>query len=54
MNIQRRHLSCDDIFKAIGIIENGGTQADTARAYTGSGAISTMWRRYQEFGSPEE
>ena len=55
VDIQRRHLSRDEMFKAIGIIENGGTQADAARALnTGRGVISRMWRRYQEFGSPEE
>ncbi|KAJ4436231.1 hypothetical protein ANN_18861 [Periplaneta americana] len=40
--------------KAIGIIENNGTQADAARALnTGRGVISRMWSRYREFGSPE-
>lgn len=43
------------MFKAIGIIESGGTQADAARALnTGRGVISRMWSRYEQFGSPEE
>ncbi|PSN44382.1 hypothetical protein C0J52_10927 [Blattella germanica] len=55
MNVQRHHLSHDDMFRAIGIIENGGTQADAARVLnTGKGVISRMWSRYREFGSPAE
>ncbi|KAJ4446641.1 hypothetical protein ANN_13338 [Periplaneta americana] len=43
------------MFKAIYIIENGGTQADAARGLnTGRGVISRMWSRYREFGSHEE
>ncbi|KAJ4438767.1 hypothetical protein ANN_14718, partial [Periplaneta americana] len=38
MNAQRRYLSRDDMFRTIGIIENGGTQADAVRALnTGRG-----------------
>ncbi|PSN36585.1 hypothetical protein C0J52_26376 [Blattella germanica] len=55
MNVQRHHLSHDDIFRAIGIIENGGAQADRSRFLnTGRGVISRMWSRYREFGSPTE
>ena len=50
-----RHLDRDEMFKAIGIIENGGTQADAARALnTRRAVISRMWSRYQQFDSPEE
>ena len=52
---ERRHLNHDEMFKAIGIIESGGTQADAARALnTGRGVISRMWSRYELFGSPDE
>ena len=52
---ERRHLNHDEMFKAIGIIESGRTQADAARAlHTGRGVISRMWSRYEQFGSPEE
>ena len=55
MNIQRRHLSRDEMLKAIGIIEIGRIQTDAARALnTGRSVISRMWKRYQEFGSPKE
>ncbi|KAJ4437646.1 hypothetical protein ANN_17791 [Periplaneta americana] len=57
MNAQHHHLSRDDMFRAIDITENGGTQTDAARALnklTGRSIISRMWNRYREFGSPEE
>ena len=50
-----RNLNRDEMFKAIGIIESGGTQADSARALnTGRGVISRMWSRFEQFGSPEK
>ncbi|PSN55393.1 hypothetical protein C0J52_11061 [Blattella germanica] len=43
MNVQRHHLSHDDMFRAIGIIENGGTQADAARVLnTGKGNVENV------------
>ena len=52
---ERSHLNRDEMFKAIGIIESGGTQANVARALNNErGGISRMWNRYEQFGSPEE
>lgn len=52
---ERRHLSRDEMFRAIGIIEGGGSQADAARALrTSRGTIHRLWRRYEEFGDPKE
>lgn len=53
--MERRHLTRDEMLRAVGMLEGGCAQTQVATAFaTSKSVICRLWRRYQETGDVAE